>query len=505
MSIKSVKTFKYLLGFIVIIILLSLLIQSTKIKSEENTLLKIFSVDGINKEVRNNKELIEESLKIQHTFRSIADTVIPAVVSINSEKISSFYKEKEIFDPNLFKKYFLGSGIIVSEDGYIITNNHLISNSKKIYVTISNYRKQLHTTNTIDNILSSTQKEYPAKIIGVQQDLDIAILKINSDKTLPVTYLGNSNEVKVGDFAIAIGNPFGLTGTFTLGIISAIDRRIPSDIYSPNLYFFQTDACIHSGNSGGPLVNIDGQVIGINTAIFTVGENENFGISFVIPINYIKKYAESTIKGEKYEVPYLGLILGEDVITNQPYILRADNGVFIAGTFKNSQANKKGILKGDILVSINKKRINNRADYYKNLLDYNIGDVIFFTILRNSEIIKTELKIEPKPAIESSDYYSTNFLGILVDSVTKEHQGIIIPKNLNGVLVIGIEKGSAANTNNILVGDIITRINNIDIQSLKAYNEIVKKLPIKNTSHLIELKRLVKGNIITKKIYVSLK
>ncbi len=450
-------------NFIIIIIVVVFFVFVTKkiVESQEAPIFGVLTEKN-NKSIEANKEELAEIINMQSIFRKIADLVIPTIVSITSEHIDT---ETDYYDYENTNTKYLGSGVIISEDGYIITSNHLIKNSKKIYVTLPN------------------KKEYLADVIGADSNSDIAVLKINAGEVLAVAYLGDSDTIRVGDFAIAIGNPFGLNSSFTLGIISAVDRNINP---KSDIYYIQTDASINTGNSGGALVNINGQVIGINTSIFSIGYGNNIGIGFAIPINNVKKIALDIVNNGFLEETYLGIILGEDIITTQSYILRSDEGVNVISVYNNSPADKSGIKKDDVLIEIGNRKIKNKADYIKALLNLSVGDKVFVKTRRGKDIIVSEVLVEKKPKVKR--HKTSNFLGIVVDKIDKLYENIEYPKDTKGVVVVGIEKGSPAEIADIKEGDIITEIDYKPINSLENYTNTIENLNKTKSRYVFSLK-----------------
>jgi serine protease Do len=324
----------------------------------------------------------------------------PAIVGINVtaiEQVNSPYMNDPFFSfffgENYSKSYRkvhgLGSGFIVSPDGYIITNHHVAGNAKEIIVTLTSGEK------------------YPAKIIGSDMTSDVALLKIDA-KNLPYLKLANSDDLIIGEWVIAMGNPFGLFDmnskpTVTVGVVSNLDlNMINEDSPYDRVYkgMIQTDAAISSGNSGGPLLNANGDVIGMNTVIFSTSQNMqgagSIGIGFAIPVNRIKKIVDMLKTGKSIDrSTYIGMEIDEiNERAVKYYNLDKNEGFFVTRIFRNSPAEKAGIELGDIILSINGTKIFRSEDYFIELLDTKVGDKLTFELLSHNKIVKKDVILE---------------------------------------------------------------------------------------------------------------
>ncbi|MDH4129527.1 MAG: trypsin-like peptidase domain-containing protein, partial [Spirochaetota bacterium] len=294
--------------FLQISIILSLIFVmgyyfSNSLYGDKKNVLQEIENNSKNTVVQSDNNALEVALSLQRAIRNVAKSVSPSVVNIRTERIVKkrsrrgtpynffdFFGDEHGFDGPQ-KMQSLGSGFVISKDGYIVTNNHVVQDADEI------------------TILFSDEKEYKGKIVGRDTRTDIAVIKIEPKHTIPVTPIGNSDEVQIGDFAIAIGNPFGLKGSFTLGVISARSRDdVDADAGLKN--YIQTDASINQGNSGGPLLNINGQAIGMNTAIYSTSGG-SVGIGFAIPMNIVKRVVVSLIEKGVVERGYLGVIISQ--------------------------------------------------------------------------------------------------------------------------------------------------------------------------------------------------
>jgi serine protease Do len=312
-----------------------------------------------------------------NVISNMVKQVGPAVVKIETEAVE---KQQASPQDQLFRQFFgggspfsqgeqtkqaLGSGFIISKDGYILTNNHVIDGAQVIKVNIT-----------------GTSKKYDAKVIGADPELDLAVLKINADKDLPTVKLGNSNQIQVGDWAVAIGNPYGLDHTVTVGVISAKGR--PLDIGQAKFKdLLQTDASINPGNSGGPLLNLQGEVIGINTAI----NAEAQGIGFAIPINTVQQVLDDLIHKGKVSRPWLGVAV-QDMTPELAKYFNIDmkNGAVVGYIASGSPAEKAGIQQGDIIIEMDKKKVTNSQELVNAIGTTKIGEKHEFLILRDGQM-----------------------------------------------------------------------------------------------------------------------
>jgi serine protease Do len=295
----------------------------------------------------------------------VAQMIGPTVVQITSIQQSIFGVRQGI-----------GSGVIVRKDGYIITNRHVVEGVNNVAVTLANG----HTLN--------------AQVLGSDPRVDIAIVKINAEN-LPVAPLGNSDKLVVGEPAIAIGNPLGLQRTVTSGVISALGRVVPAEGVTLD-DMIQTDAAINPGNSGGPLVNIRGQVIGINTVI---AQSPGGGLGFAVPSNVAAQVFKSFLSKGRVVILWIGVQYGPitpDIA--QAYHLPVDSGLLVAGVVPGGPADRAGLQKNDIIVSINGKRIVQGTELQQVIRDGNVGDTVTLEILRNGKKLTVKVKLAERPA-----------------------------------------------------------------------------------------------------------
>lgn len=333
------------------------------------------------------------------------------------------------------KRQSLGSGFIISTDGFIITNNHVIEKAEDIRVRLFD------------------ESEYKGKVIGKDSKTDIALIKIDAEKELPTVLLGDSDKLEVGDWVIAVGNPFGLSHTVTAGIVSAKGRVIGSGPYDD---FIQTDASINPGNSGGPLFNTDGEVIGINTAIIAAGQ----GIGFAIPINMAKEILPSL--KEKGEV--LRGWLGVSVQKVTPELAQTFNlpdkaGALVADVAKDSPAEKAGIKQGDVIIEFAGKKVKDIQELPRIVANTEIGKEVSLKVIREGKEVELKVTIAKLKERGQITEDVLDKLGMNIQSLTPEIAHTLGIKNGYGVVVTQIYEGGSAFEAGIRRGDVIVEVN----------------------------------------------
>lgn len=396
--------------------------------------------------------------KVESTVVNISTTQI---VRQNRPLPFDFFKEffgedPFAFDmPKTYQRQSLGSGVIISPDGYILTNNHVVKDASIIKVR-----------------LYGSKEDLDAKLIGSDPKIDIALLKVDVRNELPYAVMGDSDEINVGDWVIAIGNPFGLSHTVTKGIVSAKGRVIGSGPYDD---FIQTDAPINFGNSGGPLFNLKGEIIGINTAIISGGQ----GIGFAIPINMAKAILPQLKEG-KIVRGYLGIRFKE--VTKElaeSFGIDVVTGVLVEEVVKNSPADKAGIREGDIILEVDGKKIEESNTLPKIVAMIKPGSKVKVKLLREKseiEVIVTVGKQED----------------VVATSSRLENLGIKLSDTKNGVLVEEVLPNSLALSLGIKAGDYIVKVNNIKVETVEQVAHIINNLA-QNASCTLQL-RTAKGS-----------
>ncbi len=402
-------------------------------------------------------------------FTVLAKDLTPAVVNIstkttvgtglppgfsqpfgNNEPFGDFFNRYFGEMPRSFETQSLGSGFIISPDGYILTNNHVVENATEITVILHN------------------EKTYTAKVIGTDSKTDLALIKIDG-RSLPTVAMGDSDKLEVGEWVMAIGNPFGLSETVTAGIVSAKGRVIGSGPYDD---FIQTDASINPGNSGGPLFNLNGEVVGINTAIIEQGQ----GLGFAIPINIAKDLLSQLKKGEVIR-GWLGVVIQE--VTPelaQSFGLPQPEGALVSDIEPGSPAEKAGIRKGDIILKYNGKDIKRVRDLSLSAANTPIGETVTITLLREKKSMTVALKVGRMPGegvvagLPTTGPGSRTELGLLVDVVTPTIAQYLGLPDTDGVIVNSVEPASFAERAGIMKGDVIREVNRKKIKNLAEFN-----------------------------------
>lgn len=295
----------------------------------------------------------------------LAQKVMPSIVNIRVKVM------QEDFFGNQQEQEGVGSGIIYSSDGYIITNNHVAGNAKEMFVTLSD------------------GTEYPAKLIGADKNTDIAVIKIEAQNLKPAIFASIEN-VKVGEIAIALGSPFGLQKSVTMGVISALGREISVSADTiPMVDLIQTDATINPGNSGGPLVNSEGQVIGINTMIYSTS-GSSAGVGFSIPTDTATNIANQIIKYGKARLPVMGIEMGDNTTDTK--------GVFVKTVTSGYPAEKAGIKSGDIITELNGKKVETQYELFAQILRQNVGDSLSVKVYRQGSYLTFNVELIERPA-----------------------------------------------------------------------------------------------------------
>lgn len=395
-----------------------------------------------------------------NSFTDAADLVRPAVVHIESSSSSRY---DNFLD--LGRGASSGSGVIMTKDGYIITNNHVIEDAKTIKVTMNDRRS------------------YEAKIVGTDPSTDLAVIKIKDselkDRELPTLEFGNSDEVNVGEWVLAVGNPFNLTSTVTAGIVSAKGRNIEilEDLYSIES-FIQTDAAVNPGNSGGALVDTDGNLVGINTAIMTrSGRYE--GYSFAVPANLVRKVMSDLIEFGEVQRGFLGVTIKDvtdDIAEEQG--LKSLDGVYLDQINSGSSAEKAGLESGDIILYVNEIKVQSSPELQEQIARYRPGNTIKLKVLRDGEEMDFDVVLRNKS--NTTELSTRRFnskesiledLGISARTITdKENED---NRKKGGIIITDIEKGSLIEKTNMDVNFIVTTVNNKKVKSLIEFEEAV--------------------------------
>ena len=435
------------------------------------------SAKTANETVLSDKEALAAAVSMQRAFRNIAKSVGPAVVSVNVvQTIAQRNPYNELFGDDLFRYFFgdreqerapqqqrrksisAGSGFIIDKKGYILSNFHVVRQASEITVVL------------IDG------REFKATVVGTDSATDIALLKIDPSGDIPLVALGDSDKLEVGDWTIAIGNPFNLPGTFTVGVVSAKSRG--DQIGAPYQNFIQTDTAINPGNSGGPLVNISGEVVGINTMIYT-RTGGSLGIGFAIPINIAKKVVSSLIKDGKFERGYIGIYPGPiDDGMRTALKLPRDAGVIVNSVIADGPAARAGMKDGDVILEIDGKKITSVPQLMRIVAEVQAGQTVPFVVQRQWQKLTVQVTVVKRPDDEqlskkqdSKQEESQEWLGLKVVPVGSVNpvqlRRLGVQPNETGVLVIGFSKD--APESDLAPGDLIKEINYVAINTIEDF------------------------------------
>jgi serine protease Do len=428
---------------------------------------------------------------LNEAFHTVSKSVTPSVVFVKVEMDQESDSQEE--GSQFFHRFFgpdfkfdmpkrgpeigAGSGVVITADGYILTNNHVVASAKK---------------NGIKVQLSDT-REYKAKLIGTDKYTDLAVIKIDAEN-LPVATLGNSDDVEVGHIVFAIGAPLGLKSTMTQGIVSALGRNIGiiGDEYGIE-NFIQTDAAVNPGNSGGPLVNINGEVVGINSAIATTNARYQ-GYSFAIPLNLAKQVATDIIKYGKFRRGFLGIgIRPVDAVTAKAAGLDKAKGVWVETVTKDAAGEKAGVEYGDIILTVEGKEVNSPQELQTTVASKHPGSVVLLKIWRDkkiiekkaelgsrdeeSEIVAEKVKNDKEGSAEEAEEekaVTVKELGVTVKSIdSKTKKRYEVEK---GVLVSNIEDLSPAQDRGLKKGDVVTEVGDQKVSTPDQFESSIKKL-----------------------------
>jgi len=418
------------------------------------------------------------------SFADLVEKIKPAVVNISTTKVVKTQGRRSPFGDDFFDRFFggddfmrkffgdnprefkqrsLGSGFIITKDGYIFTNNHVVEKADKIKVRLS------------------SGKEYDAKVIGKDSKTDIALIKINATNNLPVAELGDSDKLRVGDWVLAIGNPFGLEQTVTQGIVSAKGRVIGSGPYDN---FIQTDASINPGNSGGPLFNLEGRVVGINTAIVAHGQ----GIGFAIPVNMAKEVLNDLKSKGKVTRGWLGVSvqdITEDIAANMG--IKEKEGALVADVVKGDPAEKAGLRTGDVIVEIDGKKVHDTHELLRIVAGVPVGKTVVLKAVRDGRLQNFNITVAERKDQElaSAQERSGDYFGMTLQDITPSIAESLGLSDRSGVIVTSVQEGSPADEAGIKPRDVIIQVNKINIKSMKDFQREMGKKGAKDGALLL--------------------
>ena len=450
-------------------------------------IVTMFAFLGDRAQAQNQAE-VKPLQELSQTFRDVAQAVSPAVVYISTEQtVKANVPEQfgQMFGDEFFRRFFgipngrreykqqaLGSGFIVKEDGYILTNNHVVENADKIKVTLPD------------------KQEFDAEVIGADPKADVAVIKIDG-KNLPVVKLGDSAATAVGDWVLAVGTPYGLSQTVTAGIISAEGRANIGIVDYED--FIQTDAAINPGNSGGPLININGEVVGINTAIFSRSGGYQ-GIGFAIPINMAKGIMESLIEHGKVIRGWLGVAI-QSVTPEiaKSFDLQETNGALVGDVTKDSPAEKAGLKRGDVIISLNDQAVDSPNSLKNLTAQLEVNKTVPVVVIRNGKEQTLQVTIGEQPtemqaSAGNPQSDASSLLGLHVQELTNDVASQLGYIGETGVIITAVDSGSPAAQVGLKRGDLIKEINRQPIESMADYQKAIESAS-KDDSVLLLLRR----------------
>ncbi len=416
--------------------------------------------------------------RFEEELPDVIERIVPAVVNISSKKVVEVRGSHPLMQDPFFRRFFedyfnrydlprervernLGSGVIVSQDGYILTNNHLVGEADRVLVTLPD------------------EREFDAEIIGSDPETDVAVLKIEAEG-LPSVPIGDSNLLRLGQTVVAIGYPFGIGQTVTRGIVSATSRAgLRLTNYED---FIQTDAAINPGNSGGALINARGELVGINTAIMSRSGGSH-GIGFAISINMARDVMEKIIEHGRVVRGWLGVDpQGLDPQMAEFFDVEGTDGVVVALVVENSPAEKGGLLQNDIIVEFNGKKVKDEVNFRRMVADVTPGSSVEIDVLRDGKKKTLDVEIGERRSIaqregtQEDEGASPLFVGVSLEVLEDYHRRELnLPHSMQGLIVTDVDPASAAAEAGLSAGDVILEINRRRVQSIGDFNEIMER------------------------------
>lgn len=461
------------------------MLEKNALKKHRNILLSLFFLLIFLLSMSNiitAQEKVSGLKALSDDIAQIAETVGPAVVNIDVVRYVETSPFGDRFSDPFFDRFFeqfeeyrrripqkgAGSGFIVDNDGHILTNEHVVHNAEEINVTLSDGR------------------EFIGEVIGSDITSDMAIVKIEADDQLPFAKLGDSESLRVGEIVIAIGNPYGLEKTVTMGVVSAKGRDISAGSEGQEYRnLIQTDTAINPGNSGGPLLNTEGEVVGINTAIIPYAQ----GIGFTIPVNVAKRNLDDLINLGKVRRSWLGVYIQEvtEEIARQFNLEKAE-GVLVGDVIAESPAEKAGVTRGDVIVSVNDVEVNTPQELQDTIRSLEIGDKAELRVKRNGQESLFTVDIAEMPSddiVETKEKTFSEQTGLRVEELTPEIARDAGLSQSKGLIVTDVIPGSSADEIGLRPGDIILEANRKEVSSTVQWEEIIRELETGNTLLLL--------------------
>lgn len=420
-----------------------LLFDTNGLFSSNKSPITTLATESYSKKVGLSPEVVDFTEAAEKTIHSVVHVKNVSYKTVTNPMLEYYYGYK---GGQTQEQVGTGSGVIISEDGYIVTNNHVVKGASEIEITLNN------------------KKSYKAKLIGTDSKMDIALLKIDADEKLPYTTFGNSDSVKVGEWVLAVGNPYNLTSTVTAGIISAKARNLDaSGIQS----FIQTDAAVNPGNSGGALVNTRGDLVGINTMISSM-TGSYVGYSFAVPSNIARKIIEDIMEYGNVQRGILGVEGGElNATASRELGIKQTEGFYISSVSKNSGADRSGLRKGDIIVKLDNQSIATFADLSGYINTKRPNDKVQVTFVRDGNNRTVPV------VLSKNEFFSTEFKGIELENIDAADK-----KRFNldyGVKIKSITNENLAQYSNELKGNIILSIDNVKAKDIESVSKLLNK------------------------------
>ena len=417
------------------------------------------------------------------TFRDVARLQTPGVVNVNTTKKVAATRRggqdpfRDFFGDDLMDRFFggpqggpdaqtqrsLGSGFVVDKDGYILTNRHVIEGADKIWVNLAD------------------GKRYEARLVGKDARTDVALLKIEPKTTLTVLNLGDSDQTEVGEWVMAVGNPFGLSGnSVTVGVVSFKGRPLPLNTQANPVEMIQTDASINPGNSGGPLLNTQGEVIGINTLIITQGVPQSAGVGFAVPINVAKEILPQLREKGRVVRGWLGVVI-QPVSEDMAKSLKMDQakGAIVADVTKDSPAEKAGLKPGDVVVSADGRAIEDSSALSRYIASKAPGSSVRLQMLRDGAQRTVSLTLGTFPDEDNREEAAQargGQMGMTLRDLTPAMADQLgLPRGTSGVVVTGVEAGEAAEDAGLQRGDVIVSVNGQEVENVEDFDKEIAK------------------------------
>jgi Do/DeqQ family serine protease len=395
-----------------------------------------------------------ELLAIQQAFTAVSTKVTPAVVNIRAERVRQVSRLGPLFEEffgDLFRsprtpqsEQSLGSGFVISADGIILTNAHVVDGAEQIKVQLAD------------------QRVFPGEVLGADPKTDVAVLKVKSDQPLPVAVLGDSDRIKVGQWALAIGNPFGLDSTLTVGVVSATGRaNVGIEDYED---FIQTDASINPGNSGGPLLNIYGEVVGINTAIVAAGQ----GIGFAIPINLARQVAEQLIATGEVTRGWLGVTMQPlDPALAEAFGLDKVTGALVTRVLPDTPAARAGLKRGDVLLTFAGKAVRGVRELQLLVASAPVGRSVPIEVLRDGRRLVVNVEIAAREERQPT---------VKAEPAMESWLGMTVGETGEGLEIVAVARGSIAQRGGVHPGDLLLAVDRRELKTLAELNQLRRGL-----------------------------